>query len=99
MAGEDLEMRSKELVEKAKKFDNPFAVPLNVISELIGELGANKKLKSIYGANVLEGIGLVAVGNDLRIIDLNEKNLGDEQKKELTKELQQVIRNRSSKKG
>ncbi|MBU0762377.1 MAG: hypothetical protein KKD39_05075 [Candidatus Altiarchaeota archaeon] len=87
----ELHEATRKLDDMSQKITKPTAVELKVLSQILSELEQSKKIKAIFGQDPLTNLGIVAVSNDLRIIDIDKIKLSEEQKKAFLDELNQII--------
>ncbi|MFH1054902.1 MAG: hypothetical protein V1744_02275 [Candidatus Altiarchaeota archaeon] len=72
--------------------ENVVGVSLNVLRELADDLDSNEKLKEVFGDHVSEKIAVVAVGNDLKVVEYPPSSLSEGQKKIFLEELDRIMR-------
>jgi predicted signal transduction protein with EAL and GGDEF domain len=87
----ELHEKSRKLDEISKKISKPTAVSLKVLLTIITDLDQSKVMKDLFGHDILAHMGIVAVSNDLRIIDFDNKELSEDEKKIFLDELNRII--------
>lgn len=64
---------------------------LDFFRKLLDELDGNPRLQELFGFPVTSKLGVLADGNDLKIIDLEIAQLNEEQKSSFLEELGRIL--------
>ena len=95
---EDLDRRSEKLGEISKQFEEPAAVPLDILAKITADIDSSDVLAEIFGSPASTKLGVAGVANDIRLVDLEMVELSEDQRKVFRQEIIKIITSHAIKK-